>query len=64
MATAFLVGMVGKSVEAAKLMLVLGPRTVLGLVSSGLLAFVASDFFLRWLLVILSLNVVEKLVHQ
>ena len=64
MAAAFLVGMVGKSVEAAKFVLVLGPGAVLGPVSAGLLAFVASDFILRGLLIVLSLDVVEKLVHQ
>ena len=64
LATAFLVGMIGKSMEAAEFVLVLGPGAVLGPVSAGLLALVASDFILRGLLKVLSLDVMEKLVHQ
>ena len=64
LATAFLVGMIGKGMEAAEFVFVLGPGAVLGPVSAGLLAFVASDFILRGLLIVLSLDVVEKLVHQ
>ena len=64
LATAFLVGMVGKGMEAAEFVLVLGPGTVLGSVPAGPLALVASDFILRGLLKVLSLDVMEKLVHQ